>query len=447
MNQREFIYLCARGLAIEVNAAIEDGASVNRSAKYQGAVVPPLFVAVMEKNFDAIGVLLEHKAKNFPGFMAAMIMEDKKMLEYLVEYYGANINCKDQHKRTPLLCAVTANKSNIVKWLIELGADVNMRVGYGFSVLTYAALMFEEENGSQPDVDIIEMLMAAGADYDEAMLAAVKANNLNLLKILFRNGADLNRHCSLKQSPLSLAIANIRNEDNKALPMIKFLITHGANLNEILDLSHEDDEGTDQIFTTNLHLAVSMESAKCLELLLTSGANPNMVDSRCRTPLMYSVLESFDMLKVLLNNGADPNIGDLEGRTPLTLAVIDSDVEEGVIEALLEHGANPNMQDKTGFTALMWAVNNHDRSPEIFTASLIRTGAIRSEKGVEWYALAIAFEALRREIQLETIKLLINFGADLTLRDKKGVTALGWAIMNDDEEVADILRKAATKIE
>ena len=446
MNQREFLYLCARGSAMEIADAVKAGASVNRRAKFRGASVPPLFVAVMEQNFDAIKVLFEHKTKNFPAFMAAMIMEDKKMLKYLVEVCGANINCKDQHKRTPLLCAVTANKTKIVKWLIELGANVNVRVGLGYNVLTYAALMFDDESGEQPDAEIIKILMAAGADYREAMLTAIKTNNVDLAKILIQNGADINKPYTMNQSALSLAILNIQYVRDKALPMIKFFIENGADVNEILDLSNDDNnEDSQPIFTTNLNVAISMESEKCLKLLLKNGANPNFIDSKGRTPLMYAVLTGLNTVEILLNYGADPNLGDLEGRTPLTLAVIDSDVEDGVIKTLLEHGASPNIRDNSGFTPLTWAVNDRDRSSEFFVAALIRTGAVRAEKGTEWYGLAVLFNALRREMQLENIRLLIDYGADVTIPDKKGVTALAWAFMNFDDEIADILKTANSK--
>ena len=445
MNQREFLYLCARGNAEQIEDAIKDGASINRRAKFQGIHVPPLFVAVMEKNFDAIETLLAHKAKIFPAFMAAMIMEDKSMLRYLVEECRANINCKDNRKRTPLLCAVTANKVKIVKWLVELGADVNANVGFGYTALTYAAFMFVDDE--EPlNVEIIKILMDAGANYDEAMILAIKTNSVDLARLLIKNGADVNKQFTLNQDALSLAILNIQYNGAEALPMIDFLAKNGANLNEFIDVSDEEHDHGVPIYTTNLHLAISMGSEDCLEILLRNGADPNLIDSKGRTPLMYSVLESFNMIDILLMNGADPDIGDFEGRTPLTLAVIDSGVDEGIVAALLAHGANVNIQDKTGFTPLMWAVNNHDRMPEFFIASLIRTGAIRTEIGAELYGLAILFNLLRRDIQMDTIQILIGCGADVTIHDKKGATALTWAIMNDDEEVAVILRKAAGAI-
>ena len=443
MNQREFLYICARGSADQVEDAIKNGASPNRRAKYQGISVYPIFVAVMEENYGALITLLKYKAKHFPAFIAAMIREDKSMLKYLVDL-GANINAKDIHKRTPLLCAVTANQSTVVKWLIELGADVNIRVGVGVNVLTYAALMSEDPE-SKPNDKIIKMLMSAKIDYTEAMMTAIKTNNLKFVELLLKYGADVNKIEAVQQSPLSLAILNIQNIGEKAVSMAKLLIKHGANVNEILDLSNEEDieKGRAPIYTTNLNLAISMESEKCLELLLKNGANPNFLDSKGRTPLMYAVLTSLKMVSALLDYKADPNLGDLEGRTPLTLAIVDSEVDEEIIQLLLEHGANPNIRDNSGYTSLTWAVNDHDRIPGIFISALIRTGAIISEKGMELFELAVLFNILKREIQLENVKTLVSYGADPNIPDKRGVTALGWSIMNFDEEIAEILKKSS----
>ena len=444
MNQREFLYLCARGDFDQIEKAIAEGASVDRRAKYHGVSVTPLFVATMEMNFEAMKVLVSRKAKNFSGFMAAMILEDEKLLSFLVKNCHADINCKDIHKRTPLMCAVAANKTKLVKWLVRLGADVNIKAGAGYSAMTYAAFMYDEENRSneKPDPNIIKILIKAGADYSDAMLTAVRTNNIKLARILIKNGADVNMNCLADQSPLSLSILNIHAYGDKALPMTEFLIKHGADVHEILAFQNGDSryEDKDTVFTNNLNLAVSMDSVKCLELLLRNGADPDLRDSRGRSPLMYSVLTGHGVLETLLNHGADPNLGDSEGRTPLTLAVIDTEADAGIIETLLEHGADPNVRDNSGFTPLTWAVNDRDRSPEIFVSALIRTGAIRAVRGSEWLGIAVLVNLLRRELQLETVRTLIKFGADVNIPDKKGITALSWAIMNFDDEITEILK-------
>ena len=453
MNQREFLYLCARGNYDQIEEAIAGGASVNRKAKYHGISVHPLFVATMELNFQAIEALLSHRAKNFPAFMAAMILEDEAMLHFLVNDCGADINCSDNHHRTPLLCAVMANKAKLVKMLVRFGADVNLRAGAGYSALTYAVFMYDEtnENSEKPDPEIIKILMKAGADCTDAMLNAVRTNNLRLVRLLVRNGADVNAKYPLNHSLLSVALLNLQVYGDKALPMIEFFIKHGADVNGLPVLDGErksgDDDGNDFVLTNNISLAVSMESPKGLELLQRNGADPNIRDSRGRSPLMYSVLTGHDVLKTLLKYGADPNLGDFENRTPLTLAVIDNGSDDGIMETLLENGADPNIRDNSGFTPLTWAVNDRDRAPEVFVSALIRTGAIRAEGSSEWFAIAVLSSILRRELQLENVKILVKFGADVNIPDKKGITALSWAIMNVDDEITEILKQAKIRNE
>ena len=432
LNQREFLKLCTYGTQEEIEEAINNGASINRRATFKGASIPPLFVAVMERNFDAVKVLMRHKAKAIHGFIAAIIINNKSIAKFLISL-GANINCHDVHKRTPLLCAVTANKPEAVKWLINLGADVNKKVGAGFNALTYAAFMYDDSDVQKPDPEIIQILMHAGSDYKEAMLAAIRMNNVELVSLLVKNGADVNEKCAFDQSPLTVAIFNLRNGIN--IEIIKFLVSNGADVNEILDIG-------DGIFTTNLNVSISMKAPNVMELLLGYGADPNFRDAKGRTALMYAVLTGDSTLRILLEYGADPNIQDNDGRTALMLAVLDGESEEGVIKSLLEHGADPNIQDKTGLTALMWAIIDRDRSPELFISALIRTGGLHAENGALWFATAVFFAAARREAQLDIVKFLINNGANLEIRDKKGMNAYAHAILNGDDEITEILNSS-----
>lgn len=456
MNQKEFLCLCADQEATEeyMEKAIAEGASVNRKAKYQGAVVAPLFVATMEFNMEGMRILTSHNAKPFPGFLAAMILEDEVLLRYLVEDCHADINCKDVHNRTPLLCAVISNNAQLVKWLVDLGADVNVKVGEGYNALTYAVFMHDDENkgrfDGKPDAKIIKILIEAGADYKEAMLSAIRNNNLKLVRLLVKNGVDISSERPVNNNLISMAILNLQDYGDEALPLIEFLIKQGADIDGLPvfrsgDMKGEDEDDDDLVLTNNINLAVSMESVKCLELLLRNGADPNLRDSRGRSSLMYAVLTSHEVLETLLKYGADPNTGDYENRTPLILAVIDNDADTGVIETLLKYGANPNLKDNSGFTPLLWAVNDRDRSPEIFMSALIRTGAIRAEGSSDWCAVPVMFKILQRERQLEIVRILIKYGADVTIPDRKGISALGWAAMNFDGEITEILKSNKRK--
>jgi ankyrin repeat protein len=71
-----------------------------------------------------------------------------------------------------------------------------------------------------------------------------------------------------------------------------------------------------------------------VESLLSSGADPNALDSSGSAPL--HVVQSTSIMCSLLNHGADPNLHDARGRRPIETAVQRGDREAALF--LAEHG-------------------------------------------------------------------------------------------------------------
>ena len=434
MQQKNFVRLCAHADAQAIEEALNNGASPNERAEINGAKVTPLFVAVMEKNSEAVKVLMKYGAEYVEGLMAAVISDNKEFAKFLVQC-GADINAQDKEFHNALLCAVNENKYSAVKWLIELGADVNVKMGGKYNALTYSVLMFSEDE-RQVDPRIIRELMKAGADYGDAILLAVKIGSTNFIDKLLKNGADINKKWNCAHTPLSVAM--LTSEDNISPEMIKFLVKRGANVNEIFDF---DDGG----FTNPLNLSIAFNKPEITRTLLKYGADPNYKDYRGKTALFYAVITGNKILRVLLSNGADPNEKDDDGRTPLMLAAIDGETGGDIIKTLLEFGADPNIQDKKGLTALIWTIMNRDRSPDFIITALIRTGGFRAKGWGTWCAISYIYAAAKRHIQINTIKILVKNGADLNVKDKKGMTALAYAMSIFDDEITEILIKSAAK--
>ncbi|MBQ7577484.1 MAG: ankyrin repeat domain-containing protein [Synergistaceae bacterium] len=177
-----------------------------------------------------------------------------------------------------------------------------------------------------------------------------------------------------------------RKDLEKALSM-------GANPNEVF-------YPADGLRKNALDIAVSMNNTDAAEVLIQHGANPNFQDYNGRTALMYAVLVSSEMVETLLNNGADPNIQDMIGRTPLIMAVSGRDIV---------------VQD--------------------FFASLIRTGGLRAEDSDKWTLTAFMYAAICRNLQIESIKILLEHGANASLCDNKGMNARTYAMASDDDEI------------
>jgi uncharacterized protein len=124
-----------------------------------------------------------------------------------------------------------------------------------------------------------------------------------------------------------------------------------------------------------------------VEALLKQGANPDTKHDAFGSVLGYAVnCRQIAWAKLLVSHGADVNYPDLMGRAPLHDAAslsLKSGQEMG--RFLLDHGANVNAMTNAGSTPLMYAV---------------------------W----------QRNVDL--VKLLLERGADATLRNLYGKRAL-----------------------
>ncbi|XP_071444003.1 alpha-latrotoxin-Lg1a-like [Hetaerina americana] len=171
-----------------VKYLIEKGANINSRGEYGNT---PLHVAAKHGNLDIIKYLVEHQAANFNernnngrtpldmtvgsrhgkldvvkylidqgasingrdnygltllhhAALCDQISEcDQDVIKYLIEKKGANadVNAKDNDGHTPLYLAVKYGKLNIVKYLIENGANANVRDNYGDTLLNFANRM------------------------------------------------------------------------------------------------------------------------------------------------------------------------------------------------------------------------------------------------------------------------------------------------------------------
>ena len=96
---------------------------------------------------------------------------------------------------------------------------------------------------------------------------------------------------------------------------------------------------------TAVKLATRRSLEKCVEVLLSHGADPNIPDEEEFTSL-HNAVTSADILKLLLSKCSDVNARNNKGETPLYLAVEKGSHE--CVMSLLEHNADPNIGDNEG---------------------------------------------------------------------------------------------------
>ena len=135
--------------------------------------------------------------------------------------------------------------------------------------------------------------------------------------------------------------------------------------------------------------------------LIEAGTEVDAVDPDGHTALMFAAFNGHsEIILILLGEGAELDRRDLMGRTALLYASTGPFPE--TVKILLDKGALPNLVDSDEhFTPLMHAA---------------------------------------AEGHLNVVKVLIEYGADLTLQDVDGDDAESFAQQGGHQEVADYLR-------
>lgn len=258
------------------------------------------------------------------ALMSACSGDHIDIVEFLLAK-GASPNLKDQDGDTALAVAAMgdmreAGKSRrgnlgIVRMLLAGGADPNAKGGW--PPLVVAA--------GQGDDDLIRFLLENGADIDvkssqgmSALSRAIYDGNVGTAKLLLAKGADIESRDSSDNTPLIHAAW-------RSHEIVQALLGRGAKAN-----------ATNQDLETPLMRSYDVASVLAL---LDHGADLEAKDKRGLTALMHAVMDfNAGKARLLLEKGADVNARTPDGDTALSIAKQNS-YNRPIVELLLKFGA------------------------------------------------------------------------------------------------------------
>lgn len=192
--------------------------------------------------------------------------------------------------------------------------------------------------------------------------------------------------------------------------------------------------------STALLWAAYQSDPEMVATLLAAGADPDAANELGFTPLLQAARTGdAPVIRALLEGGADVALATREGETPLMAAARTGSTE--AVALLLGAGSNPDAAESyEGQTALMWAAaEGHadvvgqlleaDANPDIQArVSELTERSMRTDFPTGGFTAAM-FAA--REGHADVLRTLAAGGADFTLMNGDGATALMIAIIND----------------
>jgi len=233
--------------------------------------------------------------KYWKGDMDALLLsgaKDKDVKAVKKALAGkAGVNARDVNGQTALMLAAAVGSTEIVKLLLEKGADLEHIDRGGESALIKAA------SGSF---------------------------NLETVKVLLEKGADVNVKDGNGVTALMKAAMNACSRD-----MIRLLLEKGAAIGA------KDKAGNTILMLT----AIYYSKAEVFEALLANGADINAVNQNGETVLFIAVRNRLPaVLKALIEKGMDVNGKNSRGETPLSVAkkLMETKPQWKVIKDILE---------------------------------------------------------------------------------------------------------------
>jgi len=387
-----------------------------------------------------------------------------RVVNFLLDH-GANINLKSGGQGVPLHGATENRNKAMVELLLSRGADVNATGGFGETALHIAA-----EKGF---LAVAEVLLAHHADLNARdsqssgertpLHLAAERGNVEMLKWLIARGADINAKSTDGSTPLGDAASAGQLDSIKALLAAKAdpdtadnyghaPMSHAAegnNLEVVKTLLGAKADPNGGKLDAPLFCAIKGGNTNLVELLLRAGANPNLPgrldyqitgyrpgQTSTLAPLELAIAQDHaEIVKLLLRFKADPNGNNFLGK-PL---IFDALPNAEILEVMLDAGADPNQAGADGEPPLMklYSFSESSERNVAFARLLVVHGAkvnVQDKQGNTPLVVAV----FRGDHEL--MKLLLANGADVNARRPlDGATVLHLAVQSGNREIVELL--------
>ena len=256
-----------------------------------------------------------------------------------------------------------------------------------------------------------------------ALHEAAKEGDIANAVLLLKYGADINALDECRRTPLYFAI------DNNRMPMVKFLLKKGADVNPPLSVV---------VPSTPLHLAIAKKDPKLVEMLLEKNAMVDREDRDSFTPIESAIIGlqhndyNFDIIRLLISK--KPNLNKISkkfGVTPLIRCLM-----WGITSQFYDMSGvsyRDKLHRKIGFNVAKYLI---EKGCDI-------TIADKNNQAPLHHAVFCALDPTKSSISKTEFnnffEMLISRGANINTKSSTGYTPMMIAIANNRKDIADTL--------
>lgn len=310
---------------------------------------------------------------------------------------GADPNAREQLRgQTALMWAAARNNTAAVHMLAELGADIHARTdnpspvrGRTFASVPptgFTPLLFAVRSGH---LEVVRVLLDAGADVNDAVsdgqsalvIAAANAN-WEMAAYLLDRGADPNYagagwnalHQSVRTRRMNIGFGTpgpFASGQLDSLDLIRKLIAHGVDVNARMMRNGMRDgqrNRLNRLGATAFFLAAKVTDVEAMRVLFQAGADPLTPTADGTTPLMVAAGlaiwnpgedggslpgqedEVLEAVRMCVEAGHDVNAANYRGETALHGAGFRG--ANNVVDYLVEQGADLDARTVDGWSPL-----------------------------------------------------------------------------------------------